>query len=108
MSIIDKQDSNATSTSFAEEVIGYPKFLLGDTLPDGNGNAGTPIWYGREPNSFKNFGGSYKTVAREPINAGRQVLKGSLTDLDAQVGFNEDLTQGNAQRLMQGFLFASA
>lgn len=105
--MVDKIDSNATGLAFAEEVIGYPKYILGDTLPDGAGNAGTPIWYAREPNSFKDFGGDFKNVARAPINKARQKQKGTLTDLDASGGFNEDVTQNNLQRLMQGFMFAS-
>lgn len=91
----NKIDSNRTGLAFAEETIGSPK-----TLP------GSPVWYGLEPNSYKDFGGEFKQVARDPINPSRQRAKGTLTDLDASGGYNEDLTQNNSIRLARKFLFA--
>jgi hypothetical protein len=93
--MVNKIDSNLTGLAFAEEET--PK-----TLP------GSPVWYALAPNSYPDFGGDIKTVAREPINASRQDEKGTTTDLDAAGGFSMDLTQQNSVRLAQGFMFADA
>jgi hypothetical protein len=88
-------DSNTTSLSYAEEA-------SLKTLP------GSPVWYSLEPNSYSAFGGNISTVSREPITVGRQNRKGTVTDLEASAGWNQDLTFNNLTRLFQGFFFADA
>ncbi len=87
-------DSNVTGLSFAEETA--LKVL-----------SGTPTFFALEPNSFADFGGKFSQVARDTINASRQRLKGTITDLEASAGFQSDFTQTNLQRILQGFFWAS-
>lgn len=65
-----------------------------------------PVWMTREPNSFDDLGGEYTKVARRPFSPSRQRKKGSVTDLDADGGYNEDLTQNNMQSEFEEFFFA--
>lgn len=95
MAEVQKQDSNQTGLRMAIETsIGV--------LP------GTPIWIPLEPNSYSDFGGEISTVARNPINAGRQRQKGVTTDLDASAGYQSDLILDETLRqLLQAFFFSS-
>lgn len=90
----DKQDAN---------LVGFYKIreaTLGQTPATG-------AWQTREPNSFDDLGGEYTKVARRPFSPSRQRKKGSVTDLDADGGYNEDLTQNNMQSEMEEFFFAA-
>jgi hypothetical protein len=83
--------SNSTGLSFSEETALQ---IPGAT------------WFGLEPNTFKDFGAVFATVARTPIVNTRQISRGTITDLDAKADVNIDLTQRNFTRLLQGFFFA--
>jgi len=93
MAKVQKVDSNVTGLRYQEE------------LSIGVANTANP-WLALEPNSYDDFGGEFTTVARNPINAGRQRQKGVLVDLDATGGLQNDLTQENLQDILQGFMFA--
>lgn len=93
MAAVQKIDSNVTGLRYQEET------------SIGVANTGND-WLALEPNSYNDFGGEFTTVARNPINSGRQRQKGVLVDLDASGGFQNDLTQDNLQDILQGFFFA--
>lgn len=93
-----KIDSNRVGLSFAETICGR--------LPTVELDGYLPTWFELEPNSYEEMGGSVTTTARRPINASRQSKKGTVTDLNAAGGFNEDFTKSNFNRRLQGFLFA--
>lgn len=89
-----KQDSNFTNLSFA--------FETAPGIVDGS-----VVWHPLEPNSYKDFGSNVKTVARQPINASRQLKKGVVVDQDSFSGFVQDLTADNLEQIGQCFLYAN-
>lgn len=93
--MIEKQDSNVVGLNIAR------------AQPDGT-LGGTPIFRQREPNSFADMGGDYKSVARRPFNSTRQRRKGTIVDLDANGGYNEDVTSSNMVDVVEDAFYANA
>lgn len=69
--------------------------------------SGSDVWRPREPNGFGDFGANLTNTPRKPITADRQRRKGVITDLDSPAAWQEDLTQGSLQRLIEGVMFAA-
>ena len=65
-------------------------------------------WKEKEPNEYGDFGASYNKVARQPINASRQVSKRTVVGYDAAAGFTSDVTPANMLDDIEEFLFANA
>lgn len=89
-----KQASNSTGLWLAREV-----------SPGVVDNAA--VWVPQEPNSYKDFGASYKTITRNPINPSRQRKKGSVVDMDANGGWQEDLTYDALTGKIEGLMYAA-
>lgn len=92
---IEKQDSNVVGLNIA-------RAQADGTL------GGTPIFRQREPNSFASLGGNYKSTARRPFNPTRQRRKGTIVDLDASGGYNEDITASNMVNVVEDTFYANA
>lgn len=68
----------------------------------------TPVWYELEPNGINSFGNTYSREARSPISRSRSRRKGAVTDQDATVEIEADLTLTHLRHFTEGFLFARA
>lgn len=79
---------------------------LGYTIETALGVAGT-VWFLLETNAISNFGADITTVARDPISRNRQRRKGTVTDLDSAVEFDEDLTLSSFRDFIEGFAFVT-
>jgi hypothetical protein len=79
---------------------------LAYTIETALGVAGT-TWFLLEPNSINSFGAEITTVARNPISRNRQRRKGTVTDLDSAVEFEEDLTLSSFRHFIEGFCFVT-
>jgi hypothetical protein len=95
MAIQTKLDSNITETRYSAET----SFGVAD---------GSAVWKIIEPNSFSEARGQFAKVARNPIASDRQRKKGVTVDLDAQIGWNQDLQHYSTQDLLQGLFYATA
>ncbi len=94
MTAVVKIDSNTSGLRYAIEA-------SNGVLP------GSPVWRALEPNSYGDFGGNVTTVARQPINDGRQRKKGVVVDVEASANFEVDMTQDSHDDLFRGFMYAA-
>lgn len=69
--------------------------------------SGDEVWYVLEPNDVTAFTSTITTVARNPISIDRAPRKGTITDLEAAVEFDDDLTIASFRNFSDGFLFAN-
>jgi hypothetical protein len=69
--------------------------------------SGDEDWYVLEPNDIGTFGPNITTVARDPISNDRSDRKGSITDLDAEASWDEDLTVASFRNFFDGFMFST-
>lgn len=68
----------------------------------------TPKWQQMEPSEIGDVGGETTQTSRTIIRPDRQNNRGAITDLSASADFTQELSQSNANELMQGFCFAKA
>ncbi len=76
------------------------------TIETALGVAGT-TWFLLEPNAISAFGSTVTRVSRRPISRNRQRLKGTVTDLDSPVEFEEDVTLSSFRDFIEGFVFVT-
>lgn len=72
------------------------------------GTAPTSGWKGLEPNAINTYGATITTVSRRPISSNRQEEKGTVTDLEATVEIDQDLTIDAFDDFIEAFVYAEA
>ena len=90
-------DSNITGGYIAEQVDEF-------TLPSEQKSPTTTTWIAGEVNSWSDTGGNYESLPRTTINPRAVDQKGETINVNANAGYQSDLTPNNLNRLMQGFL----
>lgn len=90
-----KVDTNSVSLSHARETA------------HGTKRTGSGVYTALEPNEISSFGSTIVATPREPISNKLQRQKGSITDLDAAVGFSADLTIDGFLDWIETALFAA-
>lgn len=68
----------------------------------------TTGWSNLQPNSFGNFGPSYKKLPRQPISKNRQNQKGMLVDEDSALPFEQDCTKDLIDFFLEGIFMSTA
>lgn len=94
--------NNCPQKTISSDITGlsYAREKCINELPD------LPVWKALEPNSIDSYGATVTTATRTPIGAGRQRIKGDMTDLEAAAGYTSDLTSNSHQEFIEGFLLS--
>src|SRR5262245_38868214 len=66
----------------------------------------TTGWFNLQPNSYGDFGPSFKKLPRTPISKNRQRRKGMLVDLDSAMPFEADVTKDLLDVFLEGMFMA--
>jgi hypothetical protein len=67
----------------------------------------TAGWLNLQPNSYGDFGSSFKKIARTPISKNRMNQKGILVDEDSKIPFEHDLTKDLIDQFLEGIFMAA-
>lgn len=87
-------------TTFSAQTEASNLAMVEETLL-GSRNPPTTGWYNLDPNSYGNFGATYKKTPRDPITKSMQKRKGMLTDEDSGLAIELDVTKDNIDRFGQ-------
>jgi len=68
---------------------------------------GSPDWKILEPNSISDLGATVETESRNPISKLRQRRKGTVTGVDASLGYDADLTMDVMHDFAEAFLYTT-